>query len=70
MEKIKISNNISIFYQFSRSSSVYLASLFDANTGDYISSVMSNNKESLIKQVEAYAQLDENEQAQLRKLII
>jgi hypothetical protein len=31
---------------------------------------MSNNKESLIKQVEAYAQLDENEQAQLRKLII
>lgn len=70
MEKANLNNNISISYQFSRSSSVYLASFFDAKTGAYISSVMSNNKESLIKQIEAYAQLDESEQAQLRKLII
>ncbi|MBM3071669.1 hypothetical protein [Lelliottia sp. RWM.1] len=70
MDKLKISGKISITYQYSKSSPLYLVSLFDTSTGNYLSSIMSNNKESVILQIKEYAHLSEHELTQLRKAII
>lgn len=69
MEKKKISDNISISYQHSKLSSIHFASIYDRRTGSYIISLMTNNRESLIKQITDYAKLDEQAQTQLRKII-
>lgn len=45
-------------------------SVFEWTTGLYVSSLMSNDKESLIKQLVEYAQLNGQEEIQLRKIII
>lgn len=70
MDKLKISSKLSITYQYSKLSPLYLVSLFDASTGSYLSSIMSNNKESVIIQIKEYAHLSEYQVAQLRKMII
>jgi len=70
MEKKKICNHLSISYQYSESSPFYLVFLFEWRTGNYISSVASNSKGSLLKQIKEYAQLNEQEQSDLRRFII
>lgn len=70
MEKKRICNHLSISYQCSKSSPFYLVYIFEWRTGNYISSVASNSKESLLKQIEEYAQLNEQEQAHLRNFIL
>lgn len=70
MEKKTICNNFSINYQYSRKSPLSLVSVFEWTTGLYVSSLMSNDKESLIKQLVEYAQLNGQEEIQLRKMII
>lgn len=70
MEKKRICNNFSINYQYSRKSPFFLVSVFEWTTGLYVSSLMSNDKESLIKQLVEYAQLNGQEEIQLRKIII
>lgn len=69
MEKKRICNNFSINYQYSTASTLFLVSFFEWRTGCYVSSMMSNNKESLIKQISEYARLNEQEEIQLRKII-
>lgn len=70
MEKQKICAHLSINYSNSNSSSLHLVSLFELSTGNYIFSMMSNDKESLIKQIEQFAKLNDRQLAHLRKIII
>lgn len=69
MEKKRICNDISIHYQYSKTTLLFLVSFFEWRTDCYVSSMMSNNKESLIKQISEYAKLNEQEEIQLRKII-
>lgn len=70
MEKKRICNHLSISCQYSPSSPFYLVYLFEWRSGKYISSVASNSKESLFRQIKEYAHLNEQEQADLRKFIL
>lgn len=65
----KICNHLSIHYQHSTASTLFLVSFFEWQTGCYVSSMMSNNKESLIKQISEYARLNEQEEILMRKII-
>ena len=69
MEKKRICNDLSINYQYSKTSPLFLVSVFEWKTGCYVSSLMSNNKESLIKQIVEYAKLSKQEEIQMRKII-
>lgn len=69
MEKKRICNNLSIHYQSSLTSPLFFVSIFERRTGRYVSSLLSNNKESLIRQISEYAQLNEQEEIQLREII-
>ena len=70
MEKKRICNHLSIRYQYSPSSPFYLVYIYEWRSGKYMSSVASNSKESLFKQLKEYAQLNEQEQAHLRRFIL
>jgi hypothetical protein len=52
-----------------QNNTLFFVSVFEWRTGCYVSSMMSNNKESLIKQISEYARLNEQEEIQLRKII-
>ena len=70
MEKKRICNHLSIRYQYSPSSPFYLVYIYEWRSGKYMFSVASNSKESLFKQLKEYAQLNEQEQAHLRRFIL
>jgi len=70
MEKQRICNHLSISYQYSPSSPFYLVYIYEWRSGEYLSSVASNSKESLFRQIKEYAQLNEQEQAHLRRFIL
>ncbi|QXZ21805.1 hypothetical protein [Lelliottia amnigena] len=70
MEKKRICNPLSISRQYSPSSLFHLVYLFEWRSRKYISSVASNGKESLFKKIKQYAQLNEQEQAHLRRFIL
>jgi len=70
MEKQRICNHLSISYQYSPSSPFYLVYIYKWRSGEYLSSVASNSKESLFRQIKEYAQLNEQEQAHLRRFIL
>ena len=70
MEKQRICNHLSISYQYSPLSPFYLVHIYEWRSGEYISSVASNSKESLFRQIKEYAQLNEQEQVHLRRFIL
>jgi len=70
VEKQRICNHLSISYKYSPSSLFYRVYLFEWRSGKYISSVASNSKESLLREIKQYAHLNEQEQADLRRFIL
>ncbi len=70
MDKKRICNHLSISYQYSPSSPFCLVYIYQWPSGEYISSVASNSKESLLRQIKEYAHLNEQEQVDLRRFIL